>query len=104
MNCWAHARRYFFKAIASDPERAKEGLGHIGALFRIERSIAEASRKKRERIRAKHSRPVLGRFFAWCDAEWPALLEDAPDTTYALHLKGVALYQLGRRSAAANAI
>lgn len=78
VNCWAHARRYFFKAIGSDPERAKEGLGYIGALFRIERSIANAPRKKRERIRAKHAAPVLERFYSWCDATWPELLEDTP--------------------------
>jgi hypothetical protein len=23
VNCWAHARRYFFKAVGTDPERAK---------------------------------------------------------------------------------
>ena len=35
VNCWAHCRRYFFKALASDPDRAKVALGLIGALFRI---------------------------------------------------------------------
>jgi transposase len=53
-------------------------LGLIGTLFRIERSIATAPRKKRERIRQKHSAPVVERFFSWCDAEWPNLLEDTP--------------------------
>ena len=80
VNCWAHARRYFHKALATDPERAKIALGLIGALFRIERALATAPRKKRERIRRKHSRPILDRFFSWCDAEWeePSLLEDTP--------------------------
>jgi transposase len=78
VNCWAHSRRYFFKALGSDPERAKQALGMIGALFRIERSIAEAPRKKREQIRGKHSAPVVERFLSWCDAEFPKLLEDSP--------------------------
>jgi transposase len=78
VNCWAHCRRYFFKAIQSDPARARVALGLINTLFRIERSIATAPRKKRERIRAKHSTPVVERFFSWCDAEWPNLLEDTP--------------------------
>lgn len=78
VNCWAHARRYFFKAMGSDPERAKEALGYIGALFRVERAIAEASRSKRERIRNKNSRPLVEAFFSWCDAEWPNVLEDSP--------------------------
>ena len=37
VNCWALARRYYFKALSSDPERARVALGHIGALFKIER-------------------------------------------------------------------
>jgi transposase len=78
VNCWAHARRYFFKAMSSDPERAKEALGLIGALFRIERSIAESPRKKREQVRAKRSAPIVERFLSWCDAEFPQLLEDTP--------------------------
>jgi hypothetical protein len=78
VTCWAHCRRYFFKALSSDPERAKHALGLIGALFKIERAIKTAPRKKRERVRAKHSAPVVERFLSWCDAEWPALLEDTP--------------------------
>lgn len=78
VNCWAHARRYYFKALSSDRERAQIALAHIGALFKIERSIATAPRKKKERIRQKHSKPILERFFSWCDEMWPSLLEDAP--------------------------
>ena len=78
VNCWAHCRRYFFKALGSDPDRAKRALGLIAALFRIERSLKDAPRKKKERIRAKHSKPIVEAFFSWCDAEWPSLLEDTP--------------------------
>jgi transposase len=68
VNCWAHCRRYFFKALASDPDRAKIAIGLIGALFRIERTLAGSPRKKREQIRNKRSRPIIDRFFSWCDA------------------------------------
>jgi transposase len=78
VNCWAHARRYFFKAMSSDPERAKVALGMIGALFRIERSIAEGSRKKREEVRSKRNAPIVARFLSWCDGEFPELLDDTP--------------------------
>ena len=78
VNCWAHCRRYFFAAMSSDPDRARIALGLIGMLFKIERSIAEAPRNKREKIRAKHSAPVVERFYSWCEAEWPTLLEDSP--------------------------
>ncbi|MBK6810485.1 MAG: IS66 family transposase [Sandaracinaceae bacterium] len=78
VNCWAHSRRYFFKAMASDPERAGQALRMQGLLFKIERSIKDAPRKKREAIRQKHSAPVVERFFSWCDAEWERALEDTP--------------------------
>ncbi len=78
VNCWAHCRSYFFKALDSDPDRAKRALGLIGALFRVERSLKDAPRKKKERIRHKHSKPIVEAFFSWCDAEWPSLIKDTP--------------------------
>lgn len=78
VNCWAHCRRYFFKAMDSDPERAMIAIRLIGSLFKIERSLKSAPRKKRERLRAKHSAPIVDRFFSWCDAAWPELYEDTP--------------------------
>ena len=41
VGCWAHARRYFFKALESDPERAKTALAWIAALFALERSMGQ---------------------------------------------------------------
>jgi transposase len=78
VNCWSHARRYFFKALESEPERARTALDILGPLFKIERAIKSAPRKKREKIRAKHSAPVVERFLSWCDEQWPTLLEDTP--------------------------
>ena len=78
VNCWAHCRRYFFKSMSSDPERARTALGLINALFRIERRIADSPRKKREKIRARHSAPVVTRFFSWCQAEREHVLDDTP--------------------------
>ena len=78
VNCWAHARRYFFKALGSDPERANVALGFIGALFRIERTLAEAPRKKKQAIREKRSRPIVDAFYSWCDAEAGTVLDDTP--------------------------
>ena len=62
VNCWAHTRRYFFKALASDPDRAKAALGFIGALFRIERTLADSLARRREDPRQAlppHRRCVL---------------------------------------------
>jgi transposase len=76
--CWAHCRRYYFKALASDPERAKVALAHIGALFRIERTIADSPRQKKEQVRAAKARPIVDKFFEWCDAEAPNVLDESP--------------------------
>ena len=78
VNCWAHCRRYFFKAMTSDPERAKVALDLIGSLFRIERSLADAPRKKKEAIRDKRSRHIVNAFYSWCDAEAPNVFDDTP--------------------------
>jgi hypothetical protein len=78
VNCWAHARRYFFKAMGSDPARAKVALGFIGALFKIERTLADAPRKKKEQIRQKRSRPIVDAFYSWCDAEAESVLDETP--------------------------
>ena len=76
--CWAHARRYFFKALESEPDRAREALALIGELFRIERQIAEAPTRKREVVRQRESKPVVERFFAWCHDEATRALDETP--------------------------
>jgi transposase len=76
--CWAHCRRYFFKAIDSDPDRAKRALAYIAALFRIERAIADEPRTKKEAMRDRKSRPLVADFFAWCQAEKDLVLDESP--------------------------
>jgi hypothetical protein len=41
VGCWMHARRYFFNARLTDPERAHEALARIQALYAIEREAKE---------------------------------------------------------------
>jgi len=76
--CWAHCRRYWFKALESDPERAKTALGLIGALFKIERALADAPRKKRESGRQLRSKPIVDEFFTWCDQQRDLVLDESP--------------------------
>ncbi len=78
VNCWAHCRRYFFKAMTSDPKRAATALDLIGMLFRIERTLANSPRKKKEAIRKKRSKPIVDSFLSWCDAEESLVLDDTP--------------------------
>jgi len=78
VGCWCHGRRYFFKALESDPERAKVALVKIGALFKIERAHADAPRKQREAVRALKSKPIVDDFFEWCKAEEDLVLDESP--------------------------
>ena len=76
--CWAHTRRYFFKALGSEPELARHALALIKGLFRIERTIEGAPRKKREQVRREQSRPILDTFFQWCDEQAKVALDETP--------------------------
>lgn len=76
--CWAHARRYFYKALGSDPERARLALALIAKLFKVERELEGETRTKKERIRAAKSKPVLNSFFAWCLDEKGKVLDGTP--------------------------
>jgi transposase len=78
VGCWAHCRRYFFKALSSDPERSRKALAYIRGLFDLERAQATAPRKKRQQAREEKSRPLVERFFTWCEAEWHSVLDDTP--------------------------
>jgi transposase len=48
------------------------------ALFKLERTIADEPRKKKEAVRDKKSRPFVREFFNWCEAERDPVLDDSP--------------------------
>src|SRR5713101_2449504 len=50
----------------------------IGALFQIERTIATVPRAQREAVRQEQARPIVDRFFAWCDGVVDYALDDTP--------------------------
>ena len=78
VGCWAHGRRYFHKALGSDPARSEHGLALIRALYRVERPLQTATRKKREDARRQKSRPIVDAFFAWCDEQAAVVLDETP--------------------------
>jgi len=88
--CWAHCRRYFFKSLSTDPERAREALAYIRGLFDLERALAEAPRKKRQAERQKHAQPLVEAFFRWCEIQREQVLDETPISravSYALNQK-----------------
>jgi transposase len=78
VGCWAHARRHFYKALGSDPDRATAALSHIGALFALERTMLSTPVKKRREIRQARAAPIADAFFQWCDQEAARVLDESP--------------------------
>jgi hypothetical protein len=78
LSCWSHARRYFYKAIATDRERAMQAIAMIGKLFEIEALAQDLSPAERQRIRREKSAPVVDLFEAWVDRERPRVEPRSP--------------------------
>lgn len=76
--CWSHLRKYVLEALAVDPERMREPLACIQALFMIERGIDRAPPLERARVRSEKSRPIVEKFFTWCDDNRESALEGSP--------------------------
>ena len=78
--CWVYVRRKFDRAQDSEPERAKEALDRIGALYAIEKQAkkAELDDEARLELRQKHSRVLVDELFAWMAKTEAELLPKAP--------------------------
>src|SRR5262245_56451004 len=74
--CWAHARRYFFDARLSDPERSHEALARIRALYAVEREAKEKKLTGADlaAYRQEHAGPVLAAFADWLADQGPRVL------------------------------
>jgi hypothetical protein len=76
--CWSHARRYFFKALSSDPQRANVALELIKKLFLTERTLATSPPEVRLKVRQVEARPIVDAFFKWCDEQAGCVLSETP--------------------------
>ena len=61
--CWAHTRRKFVEAEASEPKLCGRILDQIAALYEQEATIRDWEDAKRQVYRAEHSRPVVDGIF-----------------------------------------
>ena len=95
LSCWAHARRYFEKALSNDSKRASHVLHLIQVLYAIESLAREANMTSNERhkYRLENSLPIInqignyiynekcrvtpkspiGAAFEYCSARWISL-------------------------------
>ena len=76
--CWSHMRKYVLEALLLEPERVREAMACIQALFQIERSIDRAPPEERRRMRNEKSKPIIEKYFAWCEQERDKALEGSP--------------------------
>jgi transposase len=67
--CWAHARRYFEKALTQDKKRASYVLEEIQKLYAIERKTAELSAEERHAVRLEESLPIINDLGKWMHRE-----------------------------------
>jgi transposase len=65
--CWFHARRYWWRALESDRERALEPLAIISKLFDVERECKDIPMPARTQVRAARAGPILDLLDRWID-------------------------------------
>ena len=102
--CWAHVRRKFVDAEATDPVLAKAAVDRIRVLFQIEEAAKDLSDAARCELRITRARPLLDEFHVWLDLaetqalpksplgkavgyarnQWPALLRYVDDGRLAI--------------------
>jgi transposase len=67
VGCWSHARRYFWRALGSDRERAMEALAIIAELFEVVSACRDIPMPERTQERAARAGPVLALFDRWIE-------------------------------------
>lgn len=72
--CWAHARRYFEKALTQDQKRASYVLTEIQKLYAIERKTANLTAQERHAIRLDEALPIINELGKWLHRERNAVL------------------------------
>jgi hypothetical protein len=78
--CWAHGRRYFEKAEASDPVLAREALARIGELYRIEGQARDEGlgEDARRELRQREATPRLESLCDWLTVTRTKVLDKSP--------------------------
>ncbi len=66
--CWAHARRYFDRALNASPQEAQYALRMIGSLYHQEHPCKEQQADVLT-WRQQQSRPIVESFFSWVDEQ-----------------------------------
>ena len=65
VGCWAHARRYYHKALESDQPRMGPALLLIAQLYQVEQQARSLAVEDRLRLRQLQSQPILGKLHTY---------------------------------------
>ena len=76
--CWSHARRYFFKARATQKVWAAFVLKRIRQLYAVERTLKGCTPSECYRVRQAKSVPILQELKRWLDTHAGAGLPKSP--------------------------
>ena len=80
LSCWAHARRYFDKALQNDQQRASKALKLIQLLYAIEALAREANmtHEQRHALRLEKSLPIINEIGSYIYNERSKVLPRSP--------------------------
>ncbi|HSO85598.1 MAG TPA: IS66 family transposase [Draconibacterium sp.] len=80
LSCWAHARRYFEKALGNDQQRASHVMKLIQLLYAIEALARESemAHEQRHALRLDKSLPVINEIGAYIQQEWNKVTPKSP--------------------------
>jgi hypothetical protein len=82
--CWAHARRKFYDARSTDPNRAHRVLAWIRQLYDVEKDAKKLDAERRRALRQEKSKPLFEGaentkgFKDWLDEQQPNVLPKSP--------------------------
>jgi transposase len=79
VGCWAHARRYFYKALESDQGRMGPPLLLIAQLYRVEDQARPLTPEDRLRVRQLQSRPILDKLHDYLSEIQVEVLPKSPE-------------------------
>jgi len=82
--CWAHARRKFYDARSTDPNRAHRVLAWIRQLYDVEKDAKKLDAERRRALRQEKSKPLFEGtentkgLKSWLDEQQPNVLPKSP--------------------------
>lgn len=76
--CMAHARRKFYDARTTDPERVFTALAFVRQLYQVEQRARELTPEARRDLRLRHAVPILDVFALWIQEHAPRVLPKSP--------------------------